>query len=63
MPSLKQHFDILGFSDYEIFNKSTLNKHYRDKARKFHPDTAKQNYDNDIWLRITKANDVLQKYL
>ena len=63
MPSLKKHFDILGFSDDEIFNKSTLNKHYRDKARKFHPDTAKKNYDNDIFLRITEANDVLQKYL
>ena len=62
-PDLKQYFDILEFSDDEIFNKSTLNKHYRDKAKTSHSDKAKTNYDEVKWNKIVEAKEVLSKYL
>ena len=62
-PDLKQYFDILGFSSDEIFNKSTLNKHYRDKAKTSHSDKAKTNYDEVKWNKIVEAKEVLSKYL
>lgn len=53
----KEYYDILGVS--EDASQKEIKKAYREKAKKYHPDSGSEHADEEKFKKINKAYDVL----